>query len=204
MSLSSWRRNGSVPMGRRRPGASVATALDPAGRYRALKDQLDLVDTIANRSAVAGECLAIGQATGGAGALRRHTQAAAWRRTSLLHRQGARAPRTRPAGRGGCNAREGQGQLPGPAFPRRSSALRPRAGCGGPQRRGARPVREPGARTYPGPEPSVRQAQLLERLGRRDQARSIADEVVRSLRRAPGHVRANEREWFSLAKRLAR
>jgi hypothetical protein len=28
--------------------------------------------------------------------------------------------------------------------------------------------------------------------------------VVRSLRRAPVHVRANEREWFALANRLAR
>jgi hypothetical protein len=27
---------------------------------------------------------------------------------------------------------------------------------------------------------------------------------VRSLRRAPAHVRANEREWFALANRLAR
>jgi hypothetical protein len=50
----------------------------------------------------------------------------------------------------------------------------------------------------------VRRAQLLEKLGRRDQSRSIADEVVRSLSRAPAHVRANEREWFSLAKQLAR
>jgi hypothetical protein len=50
----------------------------------------------------------------------------------------------------------------------------------------------------------VRRAQLLERLGRREQARLIADEVVRSLRRAPAQVRANERQWFALATRLAR
>ena len=57
---------------------------------------------------------------------------------------------------------------------------------------------------FPGPEPRVREARLLERLGRREQARSIAEEVVRSLRRAPRHVQANEREWFALAKQLTR
>ena len=54
--------------------------------------------------------------------------------------------------------------------------------------------------TFPGPEPRVREAQLLERLGRREQARSIAEDVVRSLRRAPRHVQANEHEWFAVAR----
>ncbi len=56
------------------------------------------------------------------------------------------------------------------------------------------------APTFPGPEPRVREAQLLERLGRREQARSIAEDVVRSLRRAPRHVQANEHEWFAVAR----
>jgi hypothetical protein len=43
--------------GAQRARRSVAAALDPTGRYRALRDDLDLVDTVANRSAVAEECL---------------------------------------------------------------------------------------------------------------------------------------------------
>ena len=40
---------------------SIAAALDPTGRYRALRDELDLVDTIAYRSALADECPSIGR-----------------------------------------------------------------------------------------------------------------------------------------------
>jgi hypothetical protein len=47
--------------GAQRARRTVASALDPTGRYRALKDELDMVDTIANRSALADECVAIGR-----------------------------------------------------------------------------------------------------------------------------------------------
>ena len=44
-----------------RAGRSVVQALNPTGRYRALKEQLDVVDTVANRSTLAEECLKIGR-----------------------------------------------------------------------------------------------------------------------------------------------
>jgi hypothetical protein len=44
----------------------------------------------------------------------------------------------------------------------------------------------------------------LERLGRREQARSIAEGVVQSLSRGPRNVQVNERELFALAKQFAR
>ena len=37
----------------------IAGAINPTGRYRQLKEELEIVDTIANRSALAGECLAL-------------------------------------------------------------------------------------------------------------------------------------------------
>lgn len=182
---------------------TVATALNPAGRYRTLKDQLDLVDTIANRSALADECVAIGR-----------PQEALEHYDAILKQPLGDEPayfigkarallelgRTDEAVATLEEVRANSPDLHSPdgrllyaraldAAGRSAEALDQYASL---------------ARTYPGPEPSVRQAQLLERLGRRDQARSIADEVVRSLRRAPAHVRANEREWFSLAKQLAR
>ena len=49
----------------------------------------------------------------------------------------------------------------------------------------------------------MRLAQLLKRLGRDEEARAVADDVVRSLRRAPAHVRANERQWLASAEKIA-
>src|SRR3954470_2280452 len=45
----------------RKARSSVARAIDPDGQYRALQDQLELADTIANRAALAQECLARGR-----------------------------------------------------------------------------------------------------------------------------------------------
>src|SRR5215469_11721546 len=40
---------------------AVVGTLDPGRRYRALTDQLEVTDTIANRSALAEECLELGK-----------------------------------------------------------------------------------------------------------------------------------------------
>jgi hypothetical protein len=55
---------------------------------------------------------------------------------------------------------------------------------------------------YPGVEPRVRQAQLLQKLGRDVEARSIAQAVILGLRRAPAHVRKNQRQWLASAQRM--
>ena len=60
------------------------------------------------------------------------------------------------------------------------------------------------ARHYPGPEPRVRRAQLLQRIGRAGEAREIAAEVVADLTRAPAYVRKTQSEWLASAQRLAR
>jgi hypothetical protein len=56
---------------------------------------------------------------------------------------------------------------------------------------------------YPGAEPRVRQAQLLAKAGRADEAKALAAEVLVGLKRAPRYVRANQREWLDAAKKLA-
>jgi hypothetical protein len=182
---------------------AFTSTLDPTGRYRALKDELDLVDTIARRSALAEECLAIGR-----------PQEALENYEAIL-----RQPLGDEPGYliGKARSLIGLGRADD-AIAALEEVKRRSPDLHSPDGRllYARALEIAGrneealdqysnlARTYPGPEPSVRQAQLLEKLGRRDQARSIADEVVRSLTRAPAHVRANERGWFSLAKQLAR
>jgi hypothetical protein len=50
----------------------------------------------------------------------------------------------------------------------------------------------------------VRQAQLLQRLGRDGEARALAEDVVRTLGRAPAHVRKSQRQWLASAQKLAR
>jgi hypothetical protein len=63
---------------------------------------------------------------------------------------------------------------------------------------------EQAARHYPGPEPRVRRAQLLMRMGRAPDARQLAAEVVADLTRAPAYIRKNQSEWLASARRLAR
>jgi hypothetical protein len=189
--------------GAQRARRTVASALDPTGRYRALKDELDMVDTIANRSALADECVAIGR-----------PQEALEHYDAIL----AQPLGDEPAYRiGKARALFDLGRA-SDAVATLEEVKRLSPDLHSPEGRllYGRALEMAGrseealdryaslAPTYPGPEPSVRRAQLLERLGQREQARSIADEVVRSLRRAPAHVRANEREWFALANRLAR
>ena len=189
--------------GARRARRTVASALDPTGRYRALKDELDVVDTIANRSALADECVAIGR-----------PQEALEHYDAILAQPFGDEPAYRI---GKARALLDLGRA-GDAVATLEEVKRLSPDLHSPEGRllYGRALEMAGrseealdqyaslAPTYPGPEPSVRRAQLLERLGQREQARSIADEVVRSLRRAPAHVRANEREWFALANRLAR
>jgi len=57
---------------------------------------------------------------------------------------------------------------------------------------------------FPGAEPRVRQAQLLRKLGRDADAKTLAEEIVRGFKRAPAHVRRNQRHWLASAEKLAR
>jgi hypothetical protein len=53
---------------------------------------------------------------------------------------------------------------------------------------------------YPGVEPLCRLALLLVRMGRDAEAQSLFKDVQHRLSRAPGHVRARQKEWLDLAK----
>jgi hypothetical protein len=55
--LPEWFGSAQGQQGRRR----VVSTLDPGRRYRELTDQLQVADTIANRAALAEECLALGK-----------------------------------------------------------------------------------------------------------------------------------------------
>src|SRR5208282_5024306 len=96
--------------GAQRARRSVAAALDPTGRYRALRDELDVVDTVANRSALAEESLKLGrpqEALGPRAARARSAASGPARppRTGPLDRRGGRAlAQARAAARAGERA----------------------------------------------------------------------------------------------------
>lgn len=179
--------------GAQRARRSIAAALDPSGRYRALRDELDIVDTIANRSALAEECLSIGK-----------TREALEHYDAILARPLGDEPAFR-IGKARALLELGRADEAVAALEEvRTQAPDFHSPDGHLLFARALDAYACVSRTFPGPEPRVREARLLEQLGRRDQARSIAEEVVRSLRRAPRHVQANQREWFALARNLAR
>src|SRR5262245_40606456 len=106
----------------------VVSTLDPSKRYRALTEQLEVADTIANRAALAEECLELGKFT-----------EAEYHYEHILalpmgDDPGARAIRPRPSAGGGRHARRLAQALARLPVRRRASALRPRA-------RGKRPHR---------------------------------------------------------------
>ena len=54
---------------------------------------------------------------------------------------------------------------------------------------------------YPGEEPRVRYAGLLQRHGRQDKAQALYAETLRRVDLAPAHYRREQREWVDIARR---
>lgn len=188
--------------GARRARGRFASALDPGRRYRELQDQLAVVDTIANRSALAEECLALGKFDEALGQYDEILARPLGDEPSFMLGK-ARAEFGLGNGAAAVATLENLKRLwPDYHTPdgillyamalekvgRDDEALTNYAAAG---------------QHFPGVEPSVRLAQLLKRLGRDAEARAVAEDVVRSLRRAPAHVRANERQWLAGAEKIA-
>ena len=182
---------------------SVARAVNPGRRYRELTDELALVDTIANRAALAEECVALGKFE-----------------EALFHYDAIVA---QPLGEepqfflGKARAQFGLGQSEASVatldeLKRRWPDFRSPDGhllyaialeaSGRDDEALANFVNV--GQYFPGVEPRVRQAQLLQKLGREAEAKAVAQDVVRGLGRAPAHVRKNQRQWLASAQRLAR
>jgi hypothetical protein len=187
----------------RRTRQRVAVALDPTGRYRALRDELGVLDTIANRSALAEECLTLGK----------YDEALAHYERILIYPLGAE-----PVFMFGKARSEFGLKRPDAAVATLEELKKrwPEYQSAEGHLLYARALEESGraddalhhyaevSNYYPGAEPRVRQAELLQRVGRNEEARAIAEDVMRTLNRAPGHVRRRQKEWLSAAQKLAR
>jgi hypothetical protein len=182
---------------------TLTRAVNPTGRYRALTDELAILDTIANRAALAEECLRLG----------RFDEALSLY-AGLIAQPLADEPQFFL---GKARAEVGQGQ-PAAAVATLDELMRRWPDFYSPDGHllYAVALEESGrheealanyanvGQYFPGAEPRVRQAQLLQRLGRELEAKAIALDVVRGLSRAPAHVRKNQRQWLAGAQKLVR
>jgi hypothetical protein len=181
----------------------VAKSLNPEKRYRALTDAVEIADTIANRAALAEECLALGYYE----EAKRHFEV-------IL---------ARPLGDeplymfGKARAQFGLGQAADTVailddlrarWPDYQSAdahlvyARALEMCS----RNEEALEEYRAVSeyFVGAEARVRYGLLLERLGREAEAKAWLTEVVRQFRRSPAHVQKAQAEWIARAEKVVR
>jgi hypothetical protein len=180
---------------------SMARVVNPERRYRQLTDDLALVDTIANRAALAEECLTLGK-----------FEEALSLYDAIVALPLGEEPQFHM---GKARAELGLGQ-PAAAVATLDEVMRLWPDFHSPEGHLLYAIAlERSGRNdealvnyanvgqyYPGVEPRVRQAQLLQKLGRAVEARSVAQDVVLGLRRAPAHVRNNQRQWLASAQKL--
>ncbi len=179
------------------------STLDPERRYRALADELAITDTIANREALAAECLALGK-----------FEEAKHHFDEIV---------ARPLGEepvyflGRARAEFGLGR-PADAIATLDDLRRrwPDYQSADGHLLYARSLEEAGraeealaefqalADYFPGAEARVRYGMLLGRLGREAEAKRVLTDVVTHMRRAPKYVRRVQAEWIGLAEKALR
>ena len=179
------------------------TTLDPERRYRALVDELAITDTIANREALAAECLALGKFE----EAKRHFDEIVARPLGeepvyFLGRARAEFGLGRPADaiatlddlrRRWPDYQSADGHL-----------LYARSLEGAGRTEEALAEFKALADYFPGAEARVRYGMLLGRLGREAEARRVLTDVLTHMRRAPKYVRKVQAEWIGLAEKALR
>jgi hypothetical protein len=181
----------------------VVSTLDPQKRYRALADQLEVTDTIANRGALAEECLTLGKF---AEAERHyeHILALPMGDDAIYAFGKARAqfglghPQDAVATLDDLHKR----------WPDYQSAeahlLYARALEASGRTDDALHEYQAVANYYPGAEARVRYGLLLDKAGRGAEAKVVLNELLTGLKRAPQYVRRVQAEWIALAEKALR
>ena len=183
--------------------ARIGRALNPEKAYRALRDQLEIADTIANREALAQECLALG----------RFDEAREQYDTIL----------TMPLGEepgfmlGRARAEFGLGRFADARATLDDLRSRwPDWESADGHLLYARTLEEDSrledaiaeyhalSAYYAGAEPRVRHGLALRKLGRQAEARAVLADVVLRMSRAPKYARKIQAEWISMAEAALR
>lgn len=197
--LPEWMGSPRGQMARQR----VVNTLDPEKHYRKLADDLAMSDTIANRVALAEECLALGK-----------FEEARWHYESVLSRPLGEEP---AYALGKAQAEFGLGR------PQEVLATLDQLKARWPNYDSAeghllyaRALEESGrtdealdeyralADYYSGAEARVRWAMLLQKLGRNAEAKTICSALLTQMQRAPRYVRKAQAEWIAIAERALR
>lgn len=186
----------------RQARGQIAGALNPTRRYRELRDQLEIVDTIANRVALAEECVTLGKFDEALGQYNVILANPIGQEPAFM--LGKAHAQFGLGDAGGAVATLDELKRTWPSYQSPDAHLLyaialDKAG----RNEEALTNYEDVGRYYPGAEPRVRQAQLLQRLGRAAEAKEIASDVARTLSRAPAHVRRNQAQWLAAAKQIA-
>ena len=180
----------------------MVSTLDPEKRYRTLTDQLDVADTIANGGALAEECLTLGKFG-----------------EALHHYEHVLAL---PMGDDAVYALGKARAQFGLGHPQEAVATLDELRQRWPNYQSAeahllyaRALEDSGraddalfefqalANYYPGAEARVRYGLLLDKTGRRAEAKDVLVDVLARLKRAPKYVAA-QAEWISLAEKALR
>ncbi len=187
----------------RRTSLQIAGAMDPTRRYRQLHDELEIVDTIANRAALAEECLTLGKYDEALGQYDAIIAQPLGEEPGFMLGKARAEVGLSDAGAAIATLEELKRRWPDYQSADGHLLYATALEVAGRDDEALANYVDVG-RYYPGAEPRVRQAQLLQRLGREAEARAVAEEVVRTLSRAPAHVRNNQRQWLASAQKLAR
>lgn len=181
----------------------VVSRLDPERRHRLLTDQLELTDTIANRAALAEECLQLGK----------FAEAKDHYERILALPMGDDAIYALGKARaefGAAHAQEAVATLDDlrQRWPDYQSAdghlLYARALEDSGRVEDALSEYQAVANYYPGAEARVRYGLLLQKTDRQAEARTVLAEVLAQLKRAPAYVRRAQAEWIALAEKTLR
>jgi hypothetical protein len=181
----------------------VVKTLDPDKQYRLLTDQLEVADTIANRAALAEECLELGKFEE---ALRHYEHVL----TLPMGDEAIYALGKARAQFGLGHAAETVDALDAvrARWPNYQSAeahllyARALEECGRTEE--ALFEYQAVANYYAGAEARTRYGLLLDKLGRHADSKIVLGEVLTRFKRGPRHVRRMEAEWIALAENALR
>ncbi len=181
----------------------VVSTLDPGKHYRLLTDQLAVADTIANRAALAEECLTLGKFAEAAQHYD-HILALPMGDEAIYALGKARAQFGLGYAQAAVATLDGLRRR----WPDYQSAeghlLYARALEDSGRTDDALYEYQAVANYFPGAEAKVRYGLLLANAGRRDEARVVLTDVLTQLKRAPQYVRRREAEWIGLADKALR
>ena len=183
----------------RRAQSSVARTVAPERRYKALRGELEMADTLGNRLALAEECMS----------LRKYEEAQHLYQEIIASPQG-----DEPIYHlGRAQAEFGLDQPEAvlatlddlkakwPAYHSQEGHLLYARALEKAGRNDEALVEYAAlSRYFAGQEVQVRRVALLDRLGHKVEAHEIAEEVVRYAKRCPKYARQQQAEWFSAAR----